>query len=70
MTAYEPCELHEITNCSVCTGLDKRLAAEEKPEWTGATWTAQHPGKCPRCGEFFDVGATIYSSDSGWMCCK
>lgn len=70
MNSYEPCLLHEITNCSTCSGLDKRIAAEEKPEWTGGVWTATHPGKCPRCGEYFDAGTAIYSSDSGWMCCK
>lgn len=68
MNGYEPCELHEITNCSTCSGLDKRLAKQEI-EWTGGLTTALHPGKCPRCGEVFDVGTTIYSSESGWTCC-
>lgn len=29
MAAVEPCDLHELTGCSICSGLDKKLAAEE-----------------------------------------
>lgn len=71
MAAVEPCFLHEITNCSICTGLDKKLAAEEREsfELNGPTAYALYPGKCPKCGEQFEVGKLIYRTEAGWICC-
>ena len=65
---YEPCELHEITNCSTCSGLDKKLAAE-KFETVGQSWTAMYPGKCPKCGDEYNPGTLIHRTESGWICC-
>lgn len=72
VTAYEPCDLHEITNCSVCSGLDKKLADAEREDFTpaGPFGPAVFLGKCPKCGEFIDVGALIYLTvDTHWICC-
>lgn len=63
------CELHEVSNCSVCSGLDKKLAKEDAPvdlETLGSpppgyTW-AQWPGKCVGCGQDFDRGEPIQYS--------
>ena len=33
----EPCDLHEITNCSTCSGLDKKLAKEDAEADLGPT---------------------------------
>lgn len=68
-STYEPCKLHEITRCSICTGLDKRLKSFERSSEFGGFTSAKHPGKCPKCGETFDVGTTIYATDGGWICC-
>lgn len=69
--SVEPCDLHEIGNCSTCSGLDKKLASEEREsfELVGPTAYALFPGKCPKCGEFFDVSAKIYRTEAGWICC-
>ncbi len=71
VTDYEPCELHWITNCSTCSGLDKKLAAEERASFepTGRSMPAMFLGKCPKCGEFIDVGVRIFSTEAGWICC-
>ena len=69
MTGYEPCELHEVSNCSTCSGLDKQLTAEESFERLGPFTPAQISGKCPKCGESFDVGTLVYVTDGGWICC-
>lgn len=77
----EPCFLHEITNCSTCTGLDKKLAAEESfptfdvGGWNGVvqamrgrapnTFPARYAGKCAGCGERFNAGAPIRADSSG-----
>lgn len=79
--AFASCELHEVSNCSVCSGLDKKLAKEDAPvdlETLGSpppgyTW-AQWPGKCAGCGQDFDRGEPIrYSKTSegfvGNGCC-
>lgn len=70
VTEYKPCELHEITNCSTCSGLDKKLAAEENLSATGPFAPALFPGKCPKCGEWYDRGILIYLTvDTHWICC-
>lgn len=71
MATFEPCDLHELTGCSICSGLDKRLAESEKEtfELNGPTAYALFPGKCPKCGESFAVSTMIYRTDAGWICC-
>jgi hypothetical protein len=77
-----PCDLHELTGCSICSGLDKKLAAEETNTgpltWEqiqtlgspppGHAW-AQWPGRCAGCGEPFDSGDPIRMSKTagGWV---
>jgi hypothetical protein len=34
-----PCDLHELTGCSICSGLDKKLAAEDA-QFDAASWDA------------------------------
>ena len=74
----EPCNLHEITNCSICTGLDKEQLAEDTGTlWSdfgqyrplGTVFAAQRAGRCASCGHRFEAGADIrWSSDvSGWV---
>ena len=31
------------------------------------TIEAQHPGRCPECGQFFDTGTRVRNDDSGWV---
>lgn len=64
----EPCELHEITNCSVCTGLDKKLAAQDRSEFRPVT-QAKFESKCVSCGETYPAGTTIYLNDDNWWTC-
>lgn len=67
--SLEPCALHEITNCSACSGLDKKLAAEEREYGIFLpVGIASHPDKCSKCGEFFPAGTTIRKTDAGWIC--
>jgi hypothetical protein len=80
----EPCELHEITNCSICTGLDKMLAAEQAPSYAAEVGRvaglppghrrAQWDGSCKSCGTEYDAGEVIRFSKTadGWVgigCC-
>lgn len=67
----QPCELHELTGCSICSGLDKKLAAEEfEVPAHGYQIEARWAGKCPKCGEEWPVGQAIYlTSASVWICC-
>jgi hypothetical protein len=79
----ERCERTEllVTDCAHCRGNDQtpneqaaaerdqtrqRLASD--PRW----FPAQYPGKCERCGEWFQPGALIRMDVSvGWIaeCC-
>lgn len=69
----QPCSLHEITGCSICSGLDKQLKAEEEAESTpervgpGVVLSAW-PGKCAGCGADFPKGEAIRYSNAagGW----
>lgn len=76
----EPCELHEITNCSICTGADK---AEKKAEQTREEELLAKPGyvrstlggRCAKCQCYFPVGSVIRYSEAnkGWVsmsCCE
>jgi hypothetical protein len=78
-----PCDLHELTGCSICSGLDKKLAAENAETTAPLTWDqvmtlgspppghawAQWPGKCAGCGESFHAGDPIRMSKTanGWV---
>jgi hypothetical protein len=67
----EPCDLHELTGCSICSGLDKKLAAEEQEtfELNGPTAYALYSGKCPKHEGYFTAGTKIYRSEADWICC-
>jgi hypothetical protein len=78
-----PCDLHELTGCSICSGLDKKLAAEDAQQTGPLTWDqvmalgspppghtwAMWPGRCAGCGEPFSAGDPIRMSrtDGGWV---
>lgn len=65
----QPCELHELTGCSICSGLDKQLQAEEEQE-TAPQWLAPGvvaagwPGKCAGCGADYPAGTPIRHSSA------
>lgn len=69
----QPCDLHEMTGCSICSGLDKKLKAEKEAETVperiapGVVW-AVWPGKCAFCGADFPQGEAIRWSNAagGW----
>jgi hypothetical protein len=68
----QPCDLHELTGCSICSGLDKQLAAEDaealpKRIAPGVVLSAW-PGKCAFCGADFPKGEAIRYSNAagGW----
>jgi hypothetical protein len=71
VTAIGPCPLHEITNCSVCTGLDKKRDRERfELAMFPPRIVARHPGICPKCKQFFDVGMPItMTMGQEWICC-
>lgn len=74
-----PCDLHELTGCSICSGLDKKLAAEDA-QFDAAGWDAiagaaerriapgivraQYNGRCAGCQTRYPVGAAIRHSDT------
>jgi hypothetical protein len=62
----EPCELHEITGCSICSGLDKRLAEQDR---TPTIICARFGGKCSRCGEWHEPGQQLTHQGDVWVCC-
>lgn len=80
-----PCDLHEVTNCSICTGADKayeETLREPTPEGPpphisgGVTIWAQFPGHCAQCGHSYQPNAAIHRPygglDGGWIgvdCC-
>jgi hypothetical protein len=80
-----PCEKHEVSNCSYCTGAEEAFAASlEEPELDrgalpfipgGVTIFAQYPGHCGRCGRGYPRGTAIHrrrDNDDGFVgvdCC-
>lgn len=80
-----PCELHELTNCSFCTGTDKnfeRSLEDSAPDPSapiprfpgGPTIRANYAGNCTQCGRRYPQGSFIYHSKEadGWVgvdCC-
>lgn len=81
MTEYAPCDLHEVTGCSICSGLDKKLAKEDQElSWNELTGVglaervapgivrARYAGKCAYCGADYPEGEPIRFSKSanGW----
>lgn len=80
-TSTVPCDLHELTGCSICSGLDKKLAKEDT-EVDIMTLGSPPPGhawcqwatKCAGCGEAIERGEPIRFSKlaNGWVgavCC-
>jgi hypothetical protein len=80
----EPCDLHEVSNCSICTGADKRYVASlEEPMYDrglppripgGPTIFARHVGHCTGCGRRWEPGDAIHRDPEldGWVgvdCC-
>lgn len=81
----EPCELHEVTNCSICTGQDKKFEASLEPSYDqdrgvapliggGPTIFAHYPGTCASCGRRWQEGDPIHRprDGDGWIgveCC-
>ena len=80
----EPCEKHELTNCSICTGKDRKFRASlEEPQYDrgalpkipgGATIFANYPSTCAGCGRRYPKGEPIHHSQDhdGWVgvsCC-
>jgi hypothetical protein len=83
-TATTPCDLHELTNCSICTGADKRHEASlQESEYDrgalprlpgGPTIHAKFSGSCAGCGRRYPAGTPIHHSSEydGWIgveCC-
>lgn len=84
MNTLAPCELHEMLNCSTCTGVDKRHAESlREVAWDrgslprisgGPTIWAQYHGTCLSCGRRWEPGDPIHRSEEydGWIgvaCC-
>lgn len=80
----QPCEKHELTNCSICTGVDKQFdsslteAAYDQglpPRIAGGpTIFANFAATCASCGRRYPKGEPIHHSreDDGWIavsCC-
>lgn len=83
--SVEPCDLHAVSNCSMCSGLDKRLQAQTRQRGTGSRRVrferlppggvhARYSGRCAGCGVFYEAGEAVRYSDiaDGWVsmeCC-
>lgn len=77
----EPCELHEVSNCSICTGVDKKYEASlELPSYDrdgevlpvipgGPTIWSKFPGTCTSCGRRWQDGEPIHHprEGDGWI---
>jgi hypothetical protein len=80
MVSIEPCEKHEIINCSIChkpppplrikTGGGGGKFSSGPVSGGNVTITAKYPGRCYECRETFEVGDPIKRSfdDEGWIC--
>jgi len=80
----EPCEMHELTNCAICTGQDQKFRADlAEPQVDrgllprlpgGPTIQARFAGTCAGCGRRYFQGDPIHHSRDydGWIgvgCC-
>lgn len=64
-SSAEPCVVHDLPWCGVCSGADTVPAALA----TGATIEAQYPGTCSHCSRRYGEGDLItYSSEAGGWC--
>lgn len=85
MPSLEPCEKHEVSNCSFCTGADAAYEQSLRDPVVdrglppripgGPTIFARHYGRCTGCGRGYDVGDAIHyprDTSDGWYgvaCC-
>lgn len=83
MMTVEVCELHEVSNCSICSGLDKRLQERERTRPTGGARVrvmrfeplppggvhSSYSGRCAGCGVFYEAGEPIRydATVEGWV---
>lgn len=73
--SVEPCELHEVSNCGLCSGAAKKFDdsvsrsrdfdndgfEDDLPIIPGATVIhARHPGYCKGCGRPFSAGTAVF----------
>lgn len=78
----EPCDLHELTGCSICTGVDRTYSAslvEQATTWEdtpvprriegGPTIRARFAGHCAGCGRSYPPGEPIHrpAKSDGWL---
>lgn len=66
MSAVEPCEKHEVSNCAFCrpTTASVQRRALERPllgPWFEARW----PGNCDGCDEEYQAGDQIRADGEG-----
>lgn len=83
--SMSPCDLHEVTNCTYCTGNDKRFEeslVDPEPDAStplpvipgGPTIRARFAGNCKSCGRRYQVNEGIHHDRDadGWIgveCC-
>lgn len=81
MSASEPCDKHELTNCAICNGDAARQAASFRNEYEdtgvlpivpGCTVIAsQFPGTCSGCGRWYPENTPIArprgEASPGWL---
>lgn len=75
MTEVEPCEKHDIINCSICHHPSNpprlKIGAGGGKFTSGHRFIeAKYPGHCYECRSPFDEGDRITRSldDEGWIC--
>jgi hypothetical protein len=62
----ERCQTHEMLNCAICNGDDRRFRQSTATSFT--SFPARYPGTCHSCGASLEVGQIIhykYSADAG-----
>lgn len=84
MPSLAPCDLHELTNCSICTGVGKRFEATLAEPVVdrglppripgGPTIFARYGGTCAGCGRRYEINDAIHHDreQDGWVgveCC-
>ena len=76
--SMQPCDLHDLSNCAICNGTERRFqeSLKETPVWTrrreaadaggprrsGPTIAARFDGHCAGCGRSYGEGDFITHS--------
>lgn len=83
MGTLDKCSIHEMMNCAICNGDDKRFQASTQPSWYDrqheqygdrskpkpVSWfIAEYDGRCFSCGLHYEPGDEIAVQSGRYYC--